>query len=166
MRVATRGLPCAFYCMQSARTRPILGDAEHTSIITRKCSTYPPLLKVKIRALPVLCCMKFWFHHQDWLSNPLSAAYGINNGALYGAREQKAGFDVNCTRSSEGNSTRRRSTANLREREFAGAVATQNAPAQRRRPQSRGASANERLHLIRRRREGHEKGPVLCRRHL
>ena len=44
--------------------------------------------------------------------------------------------------SSEGNSTRRRSTANLRERKSARAIATQNAPAQRRRSQSRGAASN------------------------
>ena len=70
------------------------------------------------------CCKRFWFEAVLSNSGQIFAAYGVYNGALYGAREQKAGFDVNCTRSSEGNSTRRRSTANLREREFAGAFAT------------------------------------------
>ena len=69
-------------------------------------------------------CKSFWFEAVLSNSGQIFAAYGVYNGALYGAREQKAGFDVNCTRSSEGNSTRRRSTANLREREFAGAFAT------------------------------------------
>ena len=69
-------------------------------------------------------CKSSWFEAVVSYTRQIFAAYGIDNGALYGAREQKAGFDVNCTRSSEGNSTRRRSTANLREREFARAVAT------------------------------------------
>ena len=142
MRAAARALPSAFYCMQPARTRPILGDAKHTSIITRNASQDRSNLQAKIRWLPVLCCNRFWSQNRQRLSTRHSAAYGINRGPLYAAREQKAGFDVNCTRSSEGNSTRRRSTANLREREFAGAFATQNAPAQRRQSQSRGGASN------------------------
>ena len=147
MRAASGALPCAFYCMQPAQTRPLLGDAEHTSLITRKCAFGPWRLQAKIRWLPVLYWLKFWFQNQERVGAALSAAYGINNGALYAARDPFCGVDVKPTCSSEGNSTRRRSKASLRKRKSASAIATQNESEQRRRSQSRGASTRRAIHL-------------------
>ena len=42
----------------------------------------------QIRTLPVPCCTSFWLSRLLNYQAPTFAAYGINNGALYAARER------------------------------------------------------------------------------
>ena len=93
--------PLPMYCMQPAQTRPFLGRSD----ILASAPGFPlgrlAAKKPIIRGLPVLYWLKFWLQNQDRVGAALSAAYGINRGPLYAAREQKAPLVANCTRPSE-----------------------------------------------------------------